>query len=65
MQFPPGYDCYLVQSIEQCAERVTHLLKHAGARGAFGRAGREHVRRNFLLPRLIRDDLRVIRELLS
>jgi len=64
MQFPSGYESYLIQSIVECAERVTHLLKHAGLRGEFGRAGREHVRRNFLLPRMIRDDLRVIRAVL-
>jgi trehalose synthase len=27
-----------------------------GERGRFGRAGREHVRLNFLLPRLVRDE---------
>jgi len=64
MQFPAGYERYLVTSIEECAARVLELLHQPGARGEFGRAGREHIRRNFLLPRLIRDDLRVIRSLL-
>jgi trehalose synthase len=65
MQFPAGFEHYLVNSIEECADRVTELLQKPGARGDFGRAGREHVRQNFLLPRLIRDDLRVIRSLLG
>jgi trehalose synthase len=64
MQIPPGYERYLVDSIEECAARVVELLLKSGARGDFGRAGREHIRRNFLLPRLIRDDLRVIKSLL-
>jgi hypothetical protein len=65
IQFPPEYQGYLVGSIEACAERVLHLLQRPGERGAFGRAGREHVRRNFLLPRLVCDELRLIRDLLS
>jgi trehalose synthase len=65
IQFPPGYERYLVSSIEECAAGVVELLHKPGARGEFGRVGREHVRRSFLLPRLIRDDLRVIRSLLT
>ena len=64
MQFPEGFDRYLVDSVEGCAEQAAHLLQHPGARGDLGRAGREHVRRHFLLPRLVRDELRLIRELL-
>jgi trehalose synthase len=63
MQFPPGFERYLVESIEGCAEQVLHLLRHPGARGSFGRAGREQVRQMFLLPRLLRDELRLIHEL--
>jgi trehalose synthase len=64
MQFPPGFERYLIESVESCAEQVLHLLQHPGERGAFGRAGREHVRQHFLLPRLVRDELRLIKELL-
>lgn len=51
-QFPESFGRYMVDSVEGCAEQVIHLLKHPGARGTLGRAGREHVRRQFLLPRL-------------
>jgi trehalose synthase len=64
MQFPDGYQEYLVQSVEECAERVLDLLDHPGLRAAFGRAGQERVRQEFLLSRLIRDELALIRELL-
>ena len=64
MQFPEGYHRYLVDTVEECADRVLHLLKRPGERGDFGRAGREHVRKHFLFPRLLRDELRLIRDLL-
>lgn len=64
MQFPEEYHRYLIDTVEECADRVLDLLNRPGERGNFGRAGREHVRRHFLLPRLLRDDLRLIKELL-
>ncbi|MBI3031529.1 MAG: glycosyltransferase [Candidatus Rokubacteria bacterium] len=63
LQFPAGFDRYLIESVEECAARVLDLLRRPGERGAFGRAGREHVRQRFLLPRLIHDEIRLIREL--
>ncbi|MFQ5658575.1 MAG: glycosyltransferase [Candidatus Methylomirabilales bacterium] len=65
MQFPPGFRHYLVESVEECAERVLDLLNHPGVRAAFGRAGREKVRQEFLLPRLIRDELALVRDALN
>ncbi|MBI3075691.1 MAG: glycosyltransferase [Deltaproteobacteria bacterium] len=64
LQFPEGFTRYLIGSTEECAERALDLLRRPGERGAFGRAGCEHVRRGFLLPRLGRDELRLIRDLL-
>ena len=65
MQYPEEFRTNLVQSVEACAERIVYLLRHPGEQGDFGRAAREHVRRNFLLPRLIRDDLRLIKQLID
>ena len=64
MQFPPGYEENLIDSVEACAQRIVHLLQRPGERGAFGRAGCEHIRRHFLLPRMVRDELRLIRKIL-
>lgn len=65
MQFPEPYHKNLVESVEGCAERVLDLLKRPGERGEFGRAGREHVRKHFLLPRLVRDELRLIKHVVQ
>lgn len=64
MQFPSDFGRYLVDGVEDCAAKVVDLLRRAGERGDFGRAGRDHVRRNFLLPRLVRDELRLLKTLL-
>jgi trehalose synthase len=65
MQYPEGFETNLVHNVEACAERIVCLLRHPGERGSFGRAGREHVRKNFLLPRLVRDELRLIKQLVG
>lgn len=61
LQFPPGYDNCLVDSTDEMARRVTELIGASTLGAAFGRVAREHVREHFLLPRLIRDELRLIR----
>jgi trehalose synthase len=65
MQFPPGHERFLVDSVEDCAARVVELVADEGARAAFGQAAREHVRRDFLLPRLLRDELTLVRDVLE
>jgi trehalose synthase len=66
MQFPPGYDDYLVGSVEACAEKLLFLLDHPQVAADFGGAGREKVRQEFLLPRLVRDELlRLIQQILN
>jgi trehalose synthase len=65
MQFPPGYARYLVSSGEELAGCMVELLGDSFRREAFGQAAREHVRRNYLLPRLLRDELRLIKDVLD
>lgn len=65
MQFPTGYERYLVDSVEQSAERMVELLGDGAKRRAFGVAAREHVRKGYLLPRLLRDELRLIKSVLA
>lgn len=56
---------YLVTSIEECAEKVVYLLEHRELAQELGREGKEHIRNNFLMPRLIRDELSLIKELVG
>ena len=65
MQIPSAYQPFLVDTVEECAKKIAALLKDAAAREAFGEAGRAHVRRHFLLPRLVRDELRLIASLVG
>ena len=65
MQFPPGYENYLVQSAEDCAAKLILLLEDSQIAEAFGRAGQDKIRAEFLLPRLIRDELRLLKDVVS
>jgi trehalose synthase len=50
---------YLVDSVEECAERVLHLFRNPDEGRELGARGRERVRERFLLPRLIADEVRL------
>jgi len=63
MQMPEGTGGRLVASTEQCATAMLELLKDHELAVELGRRGREHVREHFLLPRLLRDELRLLASL--
>ncbi len=63
LQIQDGETGFLVSSPEQCAERSLEILREPGLGKFLGRRGKEHVRRNFLTPRLLRDWLRIFTEL--
>ncbi len=63
LQFPRGYERFLVTSIDECAARIVQLLDEPAIAAEMGRAGREKIKRDFLLPRLVRDELRLIASL--
>ena len=56
---------YLVNSIEECAEKVVYLLRNRKLATALGKEGKENVTRNFLMPRLIRDELSLVKRVLE
>jgi trehalose synthase len=50
----------LVQSVTECAEATTRLLRDPDLRGRMGIAGRERVRERFLVTRELEDQLRLV-----
>jgi trehalose synthase len=63
LQIVNGKTGYLVNTVEECAQRVLSLLKKPKKARKMGRAGREFVRDNFLITRYLRDYLRIFQEL--
>jgi trehalose synthase len=65
LQIEDGVTGFLVDSSATCAERCLEILERPDWAQAIARRGKEHVRRHFLTPRLLRDDLRIFNELLD
>lgn len=57
LQLPEGIGGVLVDTIEECAEQLLRLLRQPEEARLLGERGRENVRENFLMPRLLRDHL--------
>jgi trehalose synthase len=60
LQMPDGIGGILVDSVDECAEAVLRLLRHPQEARCLGERGREHVRRHFLMPRVLRDFLQLL-----
>lgn len=60
LQLQDGVGGFLVSTVEQAAERIVYLLGHPEEAAQIGEAGRRVVRLQFLLPRLLLDELRLI-----
>ncbi len=65
LQMAGGLSNYLCVSIEEYAEKVVYLLEHPELAEELGSEGREHIRRNFLMPRLVSDELTLIKSLVA
>lgn len=65
LQMPEGVGGFLIDSVEECAERVLWLLRHSAEGRRLGARGRAWVHDHFLLPRLITDELRLAASLVS
>ena len=61
LQVQDGVSGYLVDSVEDCADRVVRLLDNPELAESMGKAGQEHVRRHFLITRYLRDYLKIFR----
>lgn len=63
LQMADGAGGLLVDTVEECAEALIRLLEtHERAR-ELGRLGRERVREHFLIPRLLLNELKLMRSL--
>jgi trehalose synthase len=65
MQMPSGAGGFLVGSVEECAEKLLFLLRNPDEGAWLARSGKEAVRKRFLLPRLISDELELYADLLG
>ena len=63
LQVTDGESGFLVSTVEECAARALEVLRDPGLGKQLGRAGKESVRRRFLMPRLLRDWLSVFEQL--
>jgi trehalose synthase len=59
LQVVDGESGFLVDSVDQCADRALKVLQDPGLGKQLGRHGKEHVRQHFLTPRYLRDYLRI------
>jgi len=59
LQVKDGESGYLVSTVDECADRSLRILKDPALGRELGRKGKEHVRANFLMPRLLRDWMRI------
>jgi trehalose synthase len=63
LQMADGTGGLLVDSVEACARAMVDLLGDPGRARELGSSGRERVRRHFLIPRMLLDELSLMRRL--
>ena len=63
LQVSDGETGFIVSSVEECAQRSLEILQDPGLGKRLGRPGKEAGRRQFLMPRLLRDWLELFEQL--
>ncbi|CAN5137652.1 glycosyltransferase [soil metagenome] len=63
LQIVDGESGFLVSSSEEAAQRSLEILRDPELAKRIGKAGKEHARKNFLSPRLLRDWLKIFSEI--
>ncbi|MEX0990930.1 MAG: glycosyltransferase [Actinomycetota bacterium] len=63
LQIDDGTSGYIVDSVEACADRITHLIRDPDARARIGEAAHDRVRDHFLTLRELEDYLRLMNSL--
>jgi trehalose synthase len=65
LQMADGVGGMLVDSVERCAAAMVHLLQHPAEAEELAARGRARVREHFLLPRLLLNELALMRDVLQ
>ncbi len=60
LQMADGVGGVLVDDVDECAQALVSLLRDPGRAQDLGRLGHERVRRHFLMPRLVLDELTLL-----
>jgi trehalose synthase len=63
LQMADGTGGFLVDSVDQCAQALLRMLHDPAQARVLGASGRERVRRHFLIPRMVLDELTLMRRL--
>jgi trehalose synthase len=63
MQVIDGVNGFLVNNIQEAAEKTLYLLKHQKEAKKMGAKGKEHILKNFLITRHLEDYLRLLNSL--
>lgn len=64
VQIQDGHNGILVESPEECARKIVQLLRNPKQRTELGEKAKESVRKEFLMPRLMHDYVRLIEEVI-
>lgn len=65
LQLQDGVGGFLIDSTDECAEKIVWLVEHTDEAQHIGKRGHETVRKHYLLPRLVADDLRLYADVLG
>jgi trehalose synthase len=65
MQMAGRLSDFLVENTEQCAQKIVYLLQNPEFAYELGKEGKKHINKNFLMPRLIRDELSLVKKLME
>jgi trehalose synthase len=63
LQMADGVGGILVDTVDECAHALVKLLRDGEGARRMGREGRDRIRRHFLIPRLVLDELALMRRL--
>jgi trehalose synthase len=63
MQVSDGVNGFLVNNVEEAAEKILYLLKHPDEAKKMGANGKEHILNNFLITRHLQDYLKLFSSL--